>query len=252
MEPEWTPELLGLSIFMNVFELSRNWFDWCFENPEKVKPNHSAMYFFIIEHCNRLGWKEKFGLPMQMTMDAIGIKNYRTFSQTLNDLIEFGFIKLIQKSKNQHSSNIVAIVNNTKANAKATTKALDKAMQKQIQKQVHGTVCIDIQYNQEPETIEPITIFSFDDFWSMYPIKAEKKKCKDRYGKINEKERALIKETLPAFVAYKPFASYTHPNPSTYLNNKRWEDELTRPESTERHFDRLKNTPIDKIIPGIV
>jgi len=124
---------------MNSYELSRNWFDWCFENPEKISPNHTAMYFFIIEHCNRLGWKEKFGLPMEMTKDAIGIKNYRTYSNTLNDLIEWGFITLVQKSKNQYSSNVIAIVKNTKASAKA----LDKAMQKHNQKQVESIVCID-------------------------------------------------------------------------------------------------------------
>ena len=86
---------------MNSYELSRKWFDWCFENPEKISPNHSAMYFFIIEHCNRLGWKSKFGLPMEMTKDAIGMKNYRTYTKTFNDLVEWGFIDVVQKSKNQ-------------------------------------------------------------------------------------------------------------------------------------------------------
>jgi hypothetical protein len=81
----------------NSYELSRNWFDWCFENPEKINANHTAMYFFIIEHCNRLGWKEKFGLPMEMTKDALGISNYRTYSKTFNDLVEWGFIKVIEK-----------------------------------------------------------------------------------------------------------------------------------------------------------
>lgn len=130
---------------LSGYELSKDWFDFCYENPEKINPNHTAMYFFIIEHCNRLGWKEKFGLPMQMTKDAIGIKNYRTFSNTFNDLVEWGFIKLVEKSKNQYSANIVAIVKN----AKAHTKALSKAMQKHLQKQVHGIVCIDKHINQE-------------------------------------------------------------------------------------------------------
>lgn len=230
---------------MNVFELSRNWFDWCFENPEKIRPTHTAMYFFIIEHCNRLGWKEKFGLPMQMTKDAIGIKNYRTFSETLNDLVDYGFLKIIEKSKNQYSANIVAIVNNAKAN----TKALDKAMQKQSKKQVHGIVCIDIHNNQEQLTIEHNTIFSFDDFWSIYPVKKEKKKCADKYAKISEKEREIIKLTISDFVKFKPFPSYNHPNPITYLNGKRWEDEITRPESTERHIRRLGK---DDLVPGVL
>lgn len=39
---------------MDVFKLSRNFFDWSFENPELITPTHSAIYFFAIEHCNRL------------------------------------------------------------------------------------------------------------------------------------------------------------------------------------------------------
>lgn len=110
------------------------------------------MYFFIIEHCNRLWWKEKFGLPMEMTKDAIGIKNYRTYSDTLSDLIEWGFIKEIQKSKNQYSSCIIAIAENTKAH----TKALDKALQKHSKKQGQSIVCIDKQETGEQETLEPL------------------------------------------------------------------------------------------------
>ena len=76
---------------MNGYELSRDWFDWCFSNPEIVKPNHTALYFFCIEHCNRLGWKEKFGLPTTMAKEAIGVHSYNTFIKTLNDLVDFGF-----------------------------------------------------------------------------------------------------------------------------------------------------------------
>ena len=133
---------------MNSYELSRNWFNYCFDNPEKVKPSHTAVYFFAIEHCNRLGWKEKFGFPSQMVMEAVGIKNWRTYSKVLNDLVDFGFIKMIEISKNQYSSNIIAIVKNTKA----PTKALDKALQKHSTKQGQSTVSIDKQLNKEQVT----------------------------------------------------------------------------------------------------
>jgi hypothetical protein len=128
---------------MNSYELSRNWFDWCFENPEKINTNHHAIYFFAIEHCNRLGWKEKFGFPSQMTMDAIGIKNYRTYIKAFNDLVEFGFIDLIKKSSNQYSANVIAIVKNTKA----TTKALDNAFTTHNTKQSQSSVSINKQPN---------------------------------------------------------------------------------------------------------
>ncbi len=94
---------------MNGYEFSRRWFDWAFENTERVKPVHSALYFFIIEHCNRLGWKESFGLPSLYAMSAIGVKSHNTYISALNDLIEFGFIILKEKSKNQFTANIIAL-----------------------------------------------------------------------------------------------------------------------------------------------
>jgi hypothetical protein len=162
---------------INGYGLSRDWFDFCFENPDLISPTHTAMYFFIIEHCNRLGWKEKFGLPMEMTKEAIGIKNYRTFSKTFNDLVDWGFINIIQKSKNQYSSNIIAIVKNTKAN----TKALSKAMQNHSQKQVHSIVGIDKPITIKPKTIKPIT---WRENFDIY--KNELYKCFEEIKKDNE------------------------------------------------------------------
>ena len=139
---------------MNSYELSRNFTDWCFDNPHKVKPIHYAIFYFSIEHCNRLGWKENFGFPSQMVMEAIGVKNWRTYSSGLNELAEFGFIKIIEKSQNQYSSNIIAIVNFTKAH----TKPLDKALSNHHTNHSQTTVSIDKQ-----ETIEQINnIDSFD------------------------------------------------------------------------------------------
>ena len=125
------------------YELSRDFFDWCFENPDLIRPIHVAIYMFAIEHCNRLGWKQKFGFPTQMTMDAIGVKNWRTYITAFNDLCDWGFLNLIEKSKNQYSANVIAIVKNTKA----TTKALSKASQKHLQKQSNSIVDINKLYN---------------------------------------------------------------------------------------------------------
>lgn len=121
---------------MNGYELSRNWFDWCFENPDKITTNHSALYFFAIEHCNRLGWKTKFGFPTTMAMEAIGIKSYNTYKKVLLELVDYGFIEIIEKSKNQYSANIIALSNIDKA----LDKALDKAMIKHDTKQSESNI----------------------------------------------------------------------------------------------------------------
>lgn len=161
------------STSLSGYELSRAFFDWCFENPELVNPNHIALYFFIVEHCNRLGWKNKFGLPSSMAKDAIGIKNYRTYTKTLYDLVGWGFIKIIQESKNQYTSCIVAIVKNTKAH----TKAYDKALHKHIQKQVHGIVSIDKPINQEPlnqvTATHPLQVLISQDYPNVSKLKSQ-------------------------------------------------------------------------------
>jgi hypothetical protein len=209
---------------LNSYQLSRTFFDWCFENPEKIHPTHIAMYFFIIEHCNRLGWKDKFGLPTIMVKEAIGIRNFRTYTKTLNDLVEWGFIIMIEKSKNQYSSNIVAIVQN----AKAPTKALDKAMQKQLQKQSNSTVTIDKQETIEQETIKHTnTIFSFDEFWEAYNKKTGRVNCERIYARLKDKDYAKIKETLPIYLdSVKEKDIKYKMNPQTYLNGRYWEDEI--------------------------
>ncbi len=193
---------------MNSYELSRAWFDFCFENPEKINPNHTALYFFAIEHCNRMGWKEKFGFPMEMAKDAIGISNYRTYAKTFNDLVSWGFIMVHQKSKNQYSANIIAIVKNTKAKSKASTKALDKAIQKHNQKQVHGIVGIDKPNNLI--TNKPNNIYrSF----------AHLKITIEEFEKLKEEfPEEIIHEVFERIENYKKNTQYK----SLFLTAKNW------------------------------
>jgi hypothetical protein len=206
---------------MNSYDLSRKWFDWSFENPERINPNHTALYFFIIEHCNRLGWKEKFGLPTTMAKEAIGIRSYNTYINTLNDLVEFGFVKLIEKSKNQYSSNIVALSNFNKA----PDKALDKAMIKHGTKQHKSTDSINKQ-----ETINNKEDI-FNAFWKLYDKQIDRKKCYDKFCKLTDEEIKLIFEKLPDYIRSTPEKQFRK-NPTTWLNGKCWNDiEYSKPQT---------------------
>jgi hypothetical protein len=170
---------------MNSYELSRNFTDWCFDNPHKVKPIHYAIFYFSIEHCNRLGWKENFGFPSQMVMEAIGVKNWRTYSAGLNELAEFGFIRIIEKSQNQYSSNIIAIVNFTKAH----TKPLDKALSNHHTNHSQTTVSIDKQDNNKQ--IDNVILFNY-------------KKCSDKelVEELSKFKETYSKDILNSFYRY--------------------------------------------------
>lgn len=148
------------------YDLSRQWFDFAFENPEKISPNHTALYFFACENQNRLGGVKKFGLPTEMAKSAIGIKSYNTYAKTFNDLVAWGFFELIEKSKNQYSCNIIAISKFDKALDKALDKAMIKHTSKHLTKQQYSTgESIDSISKPITINIKPITIeHRMDDF----------------------------------------------------------------------------------------
>jgi len=147
---------------LNSYDLSRNFWNWAFDNPEKISPNHAAIYFFSVEHCNRLGWKEKFGLPSQMVMDAIGIKKHSTYIRYFNDLVEYKFFNLIQKSKNQYSSNIISLSFALPKKGEALDKAIAKHGVKHTAKQK--------EYKQTSKQVN-IEQDNIDEIYSLYPSK---------------------------------------------------------------------------------
>lgn len=112
---------------MNGYNLIRDWYNFKFENPSKVKASHSDFYCYLIDRWNRLGQKQEFGLPTSVTMESLGIGSYNTYKKTLQDLIDFGFIKLVAESKNQHQSKVIALSKNDKASNKALDEAHNKA-----------------------------------------------------------------------------------------------------------------------------
>jgi len=112
---------------MNGYQLTDAWFEFRFQHPEKVSHAHTELYFYLVYHWNKLSQKEKFGLPSAVTMEATGIRNYKTYSKCLNDLAEFGFIRIVQKAINQHQAVVVAWGKNTKADTEALPEALTKA-----------------------------------------------------------------------------------------------------------------------------
>ena len=174
---------------MNGYDLSRNWFNFCFENPELAKPIHSAIFFFACEHCNRLGGKEKFGFPSQMTMEAIGVRKYQTYGKALNDLVDWGFITMIERSKNQYSANIISISATPKKGI-ARGKALDKATIKHGSKQGHSTGQSKDSIDK-PLTIEPINQEPFTGIITHLNIRT-----KAKYKPTSRKTKQLINSRL--------------------------------------------------------
>jgi hypothetical protein len=238
---------------MNSYDLSRAWFDFAFENPDKIKPIHTSIYFFAIEHCNRLGWKKKFGFPTSMVLEAIGVKSYSAYKKHFDEIAEFGFFIVHEYSRNQYSSNIIELSSNVKAHTKAHTKALDKALSKhgtkqlpkQDQSTVQSTVSIDKQEtsNNEQGTnnnliskkIPSIEEFLFytsnikefkDKFESLkYSIQSKYEQWvendwKDGHDKEIKNWKTKIKNTLPHLKPLNNFNNGTTTQPRRTLDDQ--------------------------------
>ena len=74
-------------------------------------------------------------------------------------------------------------------------------------------------------------------FWNLYPNKVAKNKCEPKWNKLTIEQQQLILSSLPSFIKNKPFESYNHPNPETYFNQERWNDEIIEnTNSNKKHY----------------
>lgn len=180
----------------NGYDLSRRWFDFAFENAE-AKCQHTALFMWIIELNNRLGWKEQFGLPTHATMEGLHIGNKSTYINALRDLAKWNFIQIVSESKNQYASTVVSLCRSKKVTAQVT--ALDTALIQQSNGIDMGSVPIDKQRNQETKkprnnrvVFTPPTendIYNFMGIlntkaggkWDEAKINTESKNCFDHY-----------------------------------------------------------------------
>ncbi len=142
---------------MKIHTLIKAWFDFSFESSE-VRPIHHSLYFWMLELNNRLVWIEEYDIPTDAAMEVLGVKNYKTYISAFERLEEWGFIKVIQRSKNQYTSNRIALVKNTKALPKALSKALPKAVIKQSQSTAQSIMA----EKEEEQTEQTPTITTVD------------------------------------------------------------------------------------------
>lgn len=73
---------------------------WC--NP-KMKSQHCALYWFLVNQANRLRWPEYFSVARDIAMNGSKITRRETYYKTIDVLVELGLIEYI-KSTNQHEA----------------------------------------------------------------------------------------------------------------------------------------------------
>jgi len=133
---------------INGYNLSKAWFEFAWENNSRVKPTHTALFFWCVELWNRLGQPKEFGLPSSEARTAMSISRSDVFTGCLSDLKEWGFIEIVHQSINQHKANIIKIC--PIQIVEGNDQALRRATSKQRVSNVESNVDVNKHKNIEP------------------------------------------------------------------------------------------------------
>lgn len=191
----------------------------------------------------------------QEVMDSVGIKNMRAMAKCWNELVSSGWIRREKAppktdGAGTYSYEILETPSKNDEVIKTSSQNDEMSVQNALFA-INGEKCMlnNTEYlNKEKEikkkkknpeknenlsqifSSSPETAYPFEDFWRDYGRKIDRRKCESLYRKISEKDRILIKERLPAYVAATPDIQFRK-HPSTWLNGACWNDEAFIPPS---------------------
>lgn len=86
----------------------------------------------------------------------------------------------------------------------------------------------DIETDNTPADKPPVVCGDFEKFWSAYPKKVAKKSAKKAFSRVKEPVETLLTaiERQKCSEQWSKGGVQYIPNPATWLNGNRWEDEL--------------------------
>ena len=94
---------------MTGYGLQKQFYEWLAETDEPVTSAHIALYHYIIQLCNRLGWKNPMDMDTPMAKICSGIKHQNTYKGTLIDLHLWGLVEILYWTKNQHRAHRIRL-----------------------------------------------------------------------------------------------------------------------------------------------
>jgi len=98
--------------------------------------------------------------------------------------------------------------------------------------------CKEIDKDKEKEKEEDNKInVSFDTFWNLYDKKVDRAKCEPKWERLTDNERTDCIQKLSDYIKATPDKKFRR-DPETYLNNKSWNNEIIKPNGTDKEDHR--------------
>ncbi len=222
---------------MNYILLCEGFNDWCENN--HLSALSRLLWFDLVHLFNRRGWCEWLQVSNQRLMDGLQLTREQTFISTRDKLIEkdlFLYEKGKKRSPSKYKFNTELTFINVAANG---VQSVVQPVVKSVVNSVVETVARNKHKQiQKQNYIESNKLLSrsnsdslFEKFWSIYPKKVAKQAAIKVFRKIPKIE-ATLEKILVGVEIWKDSEQCQNPqfipNPATFLNNRRWEDEIPK------------------------
>ena len=162
------------------------------------------------------------GLHSLSAETGISLQSLRTCLKRLKSTNEITI-----KSTNKYS--VICIRNYNKYQHELTSKLTSKLTNNQ--QTTNKQLTTPKEYNKERKSINSVYTSDFIDFWTKYPKKTGKGAAFSSWKKLSKTEKDKISDALDWQILSEQWLKDSGqfiPNPQTYLNQKRWDDEPTK------------------------
>jgi len=171
---------------------------------KNLTPNAKLLYAEITALCNKEGY---CWATNEYFAKLYGLSKY-TISRIVSSLIKSNYINISLEQRN------------TK---RKITLTLDKKRKGGSQKTQGG---VDENRNHNNKVNNKSNIYSFQEFYDDYGKKVSRSAAERAFSKLKEEDLKKIKEVLPQWKKQYVKEKDYQPHPSTWLNQRRWEDDL--------------------------
>lgn len=201
---------------------------WSWRLLNQLNSRAADLYMALLHFNNLGGWQKEFTVSSTMLQSVCGISRTE-LSRHRNTLIQMGLISY-QGGKGSRSGFYqifdLCIVYRTQTDTQPVT-------QSRVEKKVYINNIINNKQNekkQEAPDCEREEYFA--RFWEAYPVKVKKPVAKIEWNKLVDPCVELYEKIIAAVERYKQTSRWKEnngayiPYPETFLQDRRWEDEI--------------------------
>lgn len=201
---------------------------WSWRLLNQLNSRAADLYMALLHFNNLGGWQKEFTVSSTMLQSVCGISRTE-LSRHRNTLIQMGLISY-QGGKGSRSGFYqifdLCIVYRTQTDTQPVT-------QSRAEKKVYINNIINNKQNEKKqEATDCEREEYFARFWEAYPVKVKKPVAKIEWNKLVDPCVELYEKIIAAVEQYKQTSRWKEnngayiPYPETFLQDRRWEDEI--------------------------